>query len=673
MIDTENNSLLKTLRILLIGTPFLFTLAYVPSFMFPGSFSKAIFLYLAVSMVLTVWLIHIYRSGVVIFKQNWINIAVLGYVLILFVSAIAGGHFEYSFFGSITRMTGIATMLYISGWYFVASSVLRPCDWKNVFRSLLFSGLILAIISFLGINGFGLPAFNFLDQGGSLFTNNTFSGIYYLFAFFFGIILFFQDKSLKWRISYVLAMLVIIFNPDIFNFQIWQDFGMTKEVFSDPVLILGTARASSAVMGVGIIFTLVMYVAHRIRMFITVKSIIFSLVLLALLAVSIGFVISTITQKGFGADFLVSQSDIHRPTAWRQVSGAFLNKPLLGYGPNNFEYAFQDTLSPETQFIAGANLLDKAHNIWLALLLETGILGTLSMIILFLLVCWYGFRHYRSTRDLSTPVIILLLVLHFIQIQTSFNTNTSLFMIFILFAYIASFSSQNLSYTISRRNRLILLSVGSVVIIIGMIATAIIPARHNLMITNALASGDFKKRMNMYESSRSIYGYPAESVYKITKQYTNALRREPELFNDERAIPGIAVEYNKMLDLFESHYEQYNDNLRYHLNYINMIFIAQLFGVDRLDRAGELIVRAKELSTAVPQVFWLASLHAKYTGNEKLAFEEVDKAIKLFESIRGKFTESQLGKFHSISLNLRKFLEKTRGSKEKVYFHIKAV
>src|SRR3989338_8087892 len=184
----ENSFLLKVLRIALIFTPFLFTLAYVPSFMFPGTFSKAIFLYLAVSMVLTVWLIHIYRSGVVIFKQNWINIAVLGYIFILFVSAIAGGHFEYSFFGSITRMTGIATMLYISGWYFVASSVLRPCDWKNVFRTLLFSGAILAVISFLGINGFGLKAFSFLDQGGSLFTNNTFSGIYYLFAFFFGVI-----------------------------------------------------------------------------------------------------------------------------------------------------------------------------------------------------------------------------------------------------------------------------------------------------------------------------------------------------------------------------------------------------------------------------------------------------------------------------------------------------
>jgi hypothetical protein len=104
-----------------------------------------------------------------------------------------------------------------------------------------------------------------------------------------------------------------------------------------------------------------------------------------------------------------------------------------------------------------------------------------------------------------------------------------------------------------------------------------------------------------------------------------------------------------------------------------MIYISQLFDVDRMDRAEELILRAKEISISVPQVFWLASLHAKYTGDEDLAMIEIEKAIELFESVREKLDESQLGKFHSVSLNLRKFLEETRGSKEKVYFHLKVV
>lgn len=674
MTDTENNYLLKTLRILLISTPFLFTLAYVPSFMFPGSFSKAIFLYLAVSMVLTVWLIHIYRSGVVIFKQNWINIAVLGYILILFVSAIAGGHFEYSFFGSITRMTGVATMLYISGWYFVAYSVLRACDWKNVFRSLLFSGLILAIISFLGINGFGLPAFNFLDQGGSLFTNNTFSGIYYLFAFFFGVILFFQEKSWKWRISYALAMFVIISNPDIFNFQIWQNFGMLKDLFHNPLLALGTARASSITMGVGIIVVAVMYVIHRTRRIsINTKSILFGLIFLCMLLVSVGFVWSAVLQKGAGYEFLTSQNDFPRPVAWGQGIEAFKNRPLLGYGPNGFEYAFQDTLTSDIALLKGGKWFDKVHNGFLEPLVDTGIVGIFSVLAIFLAACWYSFKYYRRTSDFSVIVVILLLVLHMIQIQTSFNINTSFLMLFILLAYITSYEPSRISYVLSRPTKTLLLSMGSGIILVFMVFTAIIPARYGYSIPRAMASGNFDKRMSLYKSLQSLYGYPADMVYATAEQFTNALIENLEPFNNDRARIGIAMEYNALLDLYESHYEQYNDNFRYMNNYVHIIYIARLFDVDRLDRAEELIANAKELSTAVPQIFWLAALHAKYTGNEELALKEADKAIELCELNIVRFDESQLGNFCKISSQLRIFLLGTKGSKEKVYFHLEVI
>src|SRR3989344_2166749 len=671
-METENR-LLKTLRVLLVSTPFLFTLIYIPGFTFPGSFTKSIFLYIAVSVILVVWLIHIYRSGAVAFKKNWINIAVLGYILTLFIGGVWSGHFEESFFWPISRMTGIATMLYISGWYLIASSVLKPRHFTYVFRGLLFSGAILAVISFLGINGFNLKAFSFLEQGGSLFSNNTFSGMYYVFAFFFGVILFVKEKSLKWRISYTLAMLLILINPDILNFQIWQNIGMIKELFSHPSLVLGTARASSAVMGMGIILTFILYVIHRIRVSVVVKSVLFSFIVLVLTGVSLWFVGSTIAQKGFGADFFASQNDVHRPTAWRQVAGGFSNKPLLGYGINNVEYAFQDTLGPEIPFIKGDKWFDKAHNIWLDLALETGILGILSVILLFISACWYSFKHYRDTNDFSAPLVLLILVLHLIQTQTSFNIPTSLFMIFILFAYVSSFSREDVSYTVSPRTRSILLYAGAVLIGGAMIFTAIIPAKHSRELVGALTSAKYEKRMDMYKSSHSIYGYPADYAYFVTEKFTNAWLENPAIFDNPAAREGIATEYNAMIDLYEAHYNQYKDNLRYNMNYANNIFIARLFGVDRLGRAGELIARAQELSTRIPQVFWLASLHAKYTGNEELAFEEADKAIALCEVVRAKFDESQLGEFCGVSYSLRGFLEKTKGLNNKLYFHLQTI
>src|SRR3989344_2254117 len=216
-------------------------------------------------------------------------------------------------------------------------------------------------------------------------------------------------------------------------------------------------------------------------------------------------------------------------------------------------------------------------------------------------------------------------------------------MVFILFAYVSSFSKEDVSYSISsHRTKLIMLCALAVLITGAMIFTAIIPAKHSRELVGALTSANFERRMNMYKSSHSIYGYPADYAYFVTERFTNAWLENPAIFDNPTAREGIATEYNAMIDLFEAHYNQYRDNLRYNMTYAHTIFIARLFGVDRLDRAGALIARAKELSSAIPQVFWLASLQAKYTGNEKLAFEEADKAIQLCEAIRTRLDESQL-------------------------------
>jgi len=215
--------------------------------------------------------------------------------------------------------------------------------------------------------------------------------------------------------------------------------------------------------------------------------------------------------------------------------------------------------------------------------------------------------------------------------------------------------------------------MGSGIILIFMVFTAIIPAKYGYSIPKAMASGNFDKRMSLYKSLQSLYGYPADMVYTTAETFTNALIENLEPFNNDRARTGIGIEYNALLDLYESHYEQYNDNFRYMNNYVHMIYIARLFGVDRLDRAAELVASAKELSTAVPQIFWLAALHAKYAGNEKLAFEEADKAIELCELNAVRFTESQLGDFCKTSSQLRTFLEATKGSKQKVFFHLQEI
>ena len=62
-------------------------------------------------------------------------------------------------------------------------------------------------------------------------------------------------------------------------------------------------------------------------------------------------------------------------------------------------------------------------------------------------------------------------------------------MIFILLAYVTSYEASHTSYALSRFTKISLLSLGSGIILVSMIFTAIIPAKYGYSIPKAMASG----------------------------------------------------------------------------------------------------------------------------------------------------------------------------------------
>jgi len=670
----EEKFILDKLRYFLIGTAFISPLIYGNGFVFPATFPRVIFLYVVVTIALALWLVHVYKSGELVLRKSWITLALLFYIVILFVSAIASGHFENALFSSHERMTGIITFVYGFGWYLVASSVLRPKDWLNVFRGFLFSGVIVALISYLGIEGLDFDYFRFLEQGGSLFGNNTFSGIYYLFAFFSGALLLAKDNVLKWRISYIATMLFIVFNPDIFNFKIWQGQYGIASIFSDPMALVGMARASSISILVGSLAIILSYVLHRLKFSTKIKGGLFGLGIATLLIVPIMFTISVVQGEGFGYNFLLSQKDTERPVVWQQGLEAFYNKPILGYGLNNFNYAFQDTFRPEVAFTNNSNWFDKIHSATLEPLVETGVIGTLALLFALGAVCWSGFDLYRKRRDFVVPIIIIVLATHFIQIQTAFNTAISLFMIAVFLAYLVSFSPKKVSYEVSPSTGGVILAGGLIVLAVMLMFFAIIPARQNRLVITAMASGNFDQRVELYEELSTMRGNAPKMILSVTEKFINALFDSLDEFNNPAAMEGLKIEFTRILDMHEAQIDKHGDNFRFLINYANMIHISRLFGVDRMDRAGELLSSAKELSTSYPQVYWLSALQAHYGGDSEKAFFETDKAIEMFEETKNNLSEyvieNRLGKVYRISENLREFIIESADIAEKSYYHV---
>lgn len=87
---------------------------------------------------------------------------------------------------------------------------------------------------------------------------------------------------------------------------------------------------------------------------------------------------------------------------WKSAWEGFKARPILGWGPENFSQVFdrhfqKDMFSPEKGFGAW---FDRAHSIFFDYLVETGILGLLSYISIFLLFYFELFKVIKQNRNI---------------------------------------------------------------------------------------------------------------------------------------------------------------------------------------------------------------------------------------------------------------------------------
>lgn len=113
------------------------------------------------------------------------------------------------------------------------------------------------------------------------------------------------------------------------------------------------------------------------------------------------------------------QSIVTRLLTWRDTLVMISDRPILGYGPDNFSGAFDSYASPELRtYFPDIEIVDKAHNEFLQVTATTGLLGLAAYV--WLLVAYFV-AAYRSggwtMLALSGGVLA-----YIIQLQTAFTT-----------------------------------------------------------------------------------------------------------------------------------------------------------------------------------------------------------------------------------------------------------
>jgi O-antigen ligase len=90
---------------------------------------------------------------------------------------------------------------------------------------------------------------------------------------------------------------------------------------------------------------------------------------------------------------------------WRTAWEGFKERPILGWGPENFSTVF-DRHFDTRHYVPGENRetwFDRAHSVAFDYLAETGILGFLAYASIFAVYYYYFFRHHRSLKNEWIP------------------------------------------------------------------------------------------------------------------------------------------------------------------------------------------------------------------------------------------------------------------------------
>lgn len=412
--------LTKVLRYSVIGGLFIapFIPLVVADFLFfPFITGKNFLFRILVEIIFGLWVILAIYDKRYRLRKSWIFIFLLAFVVVSAISTIFGENAYRSFWSNYERMEGLITYLHLLAYFLVIASVFRTEKiWKWFFHASLFAAVIVSVYAILQF--FGKLA---VHQGtvrlDATLGNASYLAVYMLFHIFLAIFYFFKEKS---NYRWIYAGLAVLFSFILYN----------------------TATRGTILGAVGGLFLMALIIsllsANR-------KAKIFALAAILLILASVGvffaFKSSDLVRQSpvlsrFADISFEEQTTQSRFVIWKMGWEGFKEKPLLGWGPENFNLVFNKYYEPilwrqEPWF-------DRAHNVFLDRLTATGIFGLLAYLGLFASAAYYLLlkraKHGFSVQE--SAVLTSLLAAYFFHNLFVFDNIVSFILFFSILGYI---------------------------------------------------------------------------------------------------------------------------------------------------------------------------------------------------------------------------------------------
>jgi len=404
-------------------------LAFKTQFYFPYVGPKGWFLMAACQVAFFSWLLLMFYFKQYRPKLSRVFIAFSLFLIILTLSAIFGVDPSRSFFSKFERMTGLLMWLHLFGLFVALSSTFKKLSqWRKLFYvSLSIASLI--VIMFLMVEflstpymaKYGKDIFPFVRGGGVTLGNSSFLGTYLVFSVFFAVYLFFTQKKLWLKIA--LSSFVVLSLLSLY--------------------LAGARAATLAVVG-GVFLMFIMYLSFHLKPKYKTITKISRVALFAGIAIYLVSVVLLFIpfQGNFIRDRFAIAASSSRFVNWEMAFKGFFDKPLLGWGLENYDILFTKYFNPclFTQECGGEIWFDRTHNIVLDVLSQTGALGLFSYLLLFIFGAWVLVKKFFKEKSIDFwlfATFIALPTAYFTQNLTVFDMPASLMLFILMLAFFA--------------------------------------------------------------------------------------------------------------------------------------------------------------------------------------------------------------------------------------------
>ena len=388
------------------------------SFFFPFITTKAFAWRIIVEVIFAAWVLLALLDENYRPRKSFMLYALLFFLGVVGLSTLFSVDIAKSFWSNFERMEGYISLLHLGAFFVVISSVFREVDWKRWWNTSLAASALMVVYAL-----FQLAGVIVIRQGGArvdgTFGNATYLAVYMLIHIFITALFLYRsrkDSTMRW----VYTLLIL-----------------------GQVVTLYYTATRGAILGLlgGLLIVALLNIRNKEDKTIRKLSA-GSLAAIMLLAGGFwlmkdtNFVRESPVLSRFSSISATELQSGGRSFVWPMAIEGFKERPIFGWGQENFVYVFQKYYQAEMYRLEP--WFDRAHNTYLDWLVAAGLLGVLGYLSLYIITLYLIWRTDNNFSHVEKSIITGLLAAYAFHNLFVFDHLISYILFFSLLAYVQS-------------------------------------------------------------------------------------------------------------------------------------------------------------------------------------------------------------------------------------------